>query len=92
VSYPEGKITKDLLKGIALSSLICLASIYIPVLGFLFALFIPLPVLFYRSKLGRKSGIVIFAATILVIAVVVRNFSIDLIFFCGTSVFGLYAE
>ena len=81
MSFTEGKITEDIVKGTALSSLICLASIYIPVIGFLFALFIPLPVLFYRSKLGRKSGIFIFAATILVIVLAVRNISIDLFFF-----------
>lgn len=81
MSSAKGEITGDIVKGTAISSLICLASVYIPVIGFLFALFIPLPVLFYRSKLGRKSGVVIFAATIAVIVLALRNVSIDLIFF-----------
>ncbi len=81
MSFTEGKITEDIVKGTALSSLICLASIYIPVIGFLLALLIPLPLLFYRSKLGRKSGIIIFAATILIIMLAVRSVSIDLFFF-----------
>lgn len=62
---------------------------YIPVIGFLFALFIPMPVLFYRSKLGRKSGVLIFAATVLVIMIALRNFSIDLIFFAELLFLGL---
>jgi uncharacterized protein YybS (DUF2232 family) len=81
VAYSEGETVKDIVKGTALSSLICLASVYIPVIGFFFALFIPLPVLFYRSKLGRKPGIIIFAATILVTVLALSNASIDLLFF-----------
>lgn len=81
MTYSEGETVKDIVKGTALSSMICLASVYIPVIGFFFALFIPLPVLFYRSKLGRKPGIIIFAVTILVTVLGVSNVSIDLLFF-----------
>ena len=48
-------ISKDIIIGIAVTSLIFLISVVIPLIGFFSALFIPLPTLFYRSKLGRKS-------------------------------------
>lgn len=81
VPTAEEEIFRDLLKGIALSVLICLMSIYIPIIGFFCALFIPLPIIFYHSKLGRKYGLVIFAATIIAIVFVIKSVSIDLIFF-----------
>jgi uncharacterized protein YybS (DUF2232 family) len=56
-------------------------SIYIPVIGFFCALFIPLPIIFYHSKLGRKFGMVISAATILAVVFAIQSVSIDLIFF-----------
>lgn len=77
----EEEIFRNLTKGITLSVLICLMSIYIPIIGFFCALFIPLPIIFYHSKLGRKYGLVIFAATIIAVLFVVQNISIDLIFF-----------
>lgn len=77
----EEEIFRNLTKGIILSVLICLISIYIPIIGFFCALFIPLPIIFYHSKLGRKYGLVIFAATIIAVLFVVQSVSIDLIFF-----------
>lgn len=77
----EEEIFRNLTKGITLSVLICLMSIYIPVIGFFCALFIPLPIIFYHSKLGRKYGLVIFAATIIAVVFVIQSLSIDLIFF-----------
>jgi len=81
VAYAEGEIFKDTVKGISLSSLLCMACLYIPILGFLCALLVPLPVLFYSSKLGRRSGLIIFGATIFILIIVLRNVSFDLVFF-----------
>lgn len=81
MTYAEGEIFKDTLKGIFLSSLLCMACLYIPVIGFLFALLIPLPVLFYSSKLGRKTGLIVSGTTIFIIICVLRTITIDLVFF-----------
>ncbi|MBU1183202.1 MAG: YybS family protein [Pseudomonadota bacterium] len=81
VPIAEEKLFRDLTKGIGLSVLICLMSIYIPIIGFFCALFIPLPIIFYHSKLGRKYGLVIIAATIIAIVFAMQSVSIDLIFF-----------
>jgi len=52
-----------------------------PIIGFISALFIPLPTLFYRSKLGRKTGAIIPVLTILLMTVFLGGVSIDILFF-----------
>ncbi len=79
--YAEGEIFKDTLKGISLSSLLCMASLFIPIIGFLFAMFVPLPVMFYGSKLGTRSGLIIFGTTIFVLLCVLRSVSLYVVFF-----------
>jgi len=64
-------------------------SIYIPIIGFFCALFIPLPIIFYHSKLGRKFGMVISAATIFAVVFAIQGVSIDLIFFAELLFLGL---
>jgi len=77
----QGDISKDILSGIALTTLILTVSIYLPVIGFFSALFVPLPTLFYRSKLGRKTGAIIPVLTIILMVVILGGISIDILFF-----------
>jgi len=74
-------ISKDIITGITITCLIFGASVYLPIIGFFCALFIPLPTLFYRSKLGRKTGIVIPIITILMMFAILGGVSIDILFF-----------
>ena len=64
-------MAKDLINGIALTGLIVAISIAIPIIGFCFVFFIPLPTVFYRAKLGRKYGAVIPVAVIFLTAIAV---------------------
>ena len=77
----QGDISKDILSGITITTLIFAVSVYMPIIGFISALFIPLPTLFYRSKLGRKTGAVIPVLTILLMTVILGGVSIDILFF-----------
>ena len=52
-----------------------------PIIGFFSALFIPLPTLFYRSKLGRINGAVVPILTFLLMIAVLGRISIDTLFF-----------
>ncbi len=52
-----------------------------PIIGFISALFIPLPTLFYRSKLGRKTGAIIPVVTIVLMTVLLGGVSVDILFF-----------
>jgi uncharacterized protein YybS (DUF2232 family) len=84
----QGNIPKDIVSGIAITSLIFAISVYIPIIGFVCSLFIPLPILFYRSKLGRASGAIIPILTIIVIVAVLGGLSIDILFFVELLLLG----
>ena len=56
-------------------------SVYIPIIGFFFSLLLPLPVLFYRSKLGRKAGLIVPGAAMAMLMVLTGGISIDVVFF-----------
>lgn len=80
--------SKDIIKGTAITTLIFAVSVYIPILGFFFALFIPLPILFYRSKLGRTTGFIIPALTVVVMVFVLGRITIDVLIFFELLVIG----
>ncbi|MEJ2284026.1 MAG: DUF2232 domain-containing protein [Desulfobacterales bacterium] len=81
-------MVKDIATGVAITSLIFLISVFIPIIGFVAALFIPLPILFYRLKLGRINGLIIPVATSLLMVVLIGGLSIDVIFFAGLLLIG----
>ncbi len=81
-------MVKDIATGVLVTSLIFLVSVFIPIIGFVAALFIPLPILFYRLKLGRAMGLLVALATSLVMMALIGGLSIDLIFFCGLLLIG----
>ena len=81
-------MVKDIATGVLITSLIFLVSVFIPIIGFVAALFIPLPILFYRLKLGRTNGLIIAVVTSLVMVVLIGGLSIDILFFCGLLLTG----
>jgi uncharacterized protein YybS (DUF2232 family) len=83
-----GDIPKDIVSGIAVTGLIFAVSVYMPIIGFFCALFIPLPTLFYRSKLGRTTGAIIPIITIITMVAVLGGISIDTLFFVELLLLG----
>ena len=71
---------KDIANGVLITSLIFAVSILIPVLGFFCTLFIPLPTLYYRIKLGRTTSAIIPVLGFIIMVVVMQSFSMDVIF------------
>jgi len=67
----HGQIHRDVVIGIIVTTLIALVAMSVTVLGPVVGLFIPLPILFYRLKLGRVSGLMILAAVTLIVTAVV---------------------
>jgi uncharacterized protein YybS (DUF2232 family) len=84
----QGDIPKDIVSGIAATGLIFAVSVYMPIIGFFCALFIPLPTLFYRSKLGRTTGAIIPIITIITMVAVLGGISIDTLFFVELLLLG----
>ena len=74
-------MVKDIVNGILITSLLVFLSVFIPIVGFVCALFIPLPILFYRSKLGRTAGAVIPATSGVAMVFLIGGLSFDVLFF-----------
>jgi len=84
----QGDISKDILSGITITTVIFAVSVYMPIIGFISAVFIPLPTLFYRSKLGRKTGAIIPVLTIILMVAALGGISIDTLFFVELLLLG----
>lgn len=84
----QGDISKDIITGIAITGLIFAISIYMPIIGFFSALFIPLPTFFYRSKLGRVKGAAIPILTCILMIAVFGKISIDTLLFIELLILG----
>ena len=81
-------MVKDIVNGVLITSLIFFISVFIPIVGFVGALFIPLPVLFYRLKLGRKTGAIIPIISSLIMVILIGDVSLDVLFFAGLFLIG----
>ena len=75
------QIHKDVIVGIAITALISMVALHLSVLGPLAGLFIPLPILFYRFKLGRSLGLLILTAVTLIVTFIVGWNSIGTVAF-----------
>ncbi len=80
--------SRDILSGIAITIFIFSVSIYLPIIGFFCAFFIPLPILFYRSKLGRRTGGIVPVAAIIAMVVIAGRVSVDILFFVELLLLG----
>jgi uncharacterized protein YybS (DUF2232 family) len=72
---------KDISIGIAITSFLFSITVLLQIYGSFCTLFIPLPTLYYRIKLGRKYGAIIPAAAMLFLIVMLGGLSIDMVFF-----------
>jgi uncharacterized protein YybS (DUF2232 family) len=63
----HGQIHKDVIVAVAVTALIFMATLHLGMLGPFVGLVIPLPILFYRFKLGRSLGMLILTAVMLVV-------------------------
>jgi len=78
-----GHVVKDVLNGVVITSLIFAISVFLPIVGFFTAVLIPLPILFYRVKLGRFPGGAVPLLTAVAIWSVLGSGAVDALFFLG---------
>ncbi len=81
-------MAKDIVNGVLITSLIFFISVFIPIVGFVGALFIPLPIIFYRLKLGRNTGAIVPIISSLIMVVLIGEVSLDVLFFAGLFLIG----
>lgn len=81
VQGDQKDLPKDILRGVTLVSLIFFIAVKIPLFGFIFSLFIPLPVIYYGAKLGSKYRAYVPCITAVIIGVTFGKPCFDLLFF-----------
>ncbi len=86
----NARLIKDIISGTVFSSAIIFVTLFVPILGFFMAVLLPMPILYYRLKLGRNPGLVITAAVISITAAVTGGFSIDLMFYGAILLIALF--
>ncbi len=74
-------IHKEIAIGVVITCLILAVTVFIPILGFPCALFIPLPTLFYRLKLGRQMGGLMLILILVAMGIMLEGTSFDWLFF-----------
>jgi uncharacterized protein YybS (DUF2232 family) len=81
-------MTKDLINGIAITGILVALSTFLPVMGFFFVLFVPLPTFFYRVKLGRRIGGIIPVAVACLVLVMAKGLTADALLLIDLLVIG----
>jgi uncharacterized protein YybS (DUF2232 family) len=81
---------KDMVLGTCLCILIFAVSYTFPLLGVFALLLLPLPVLYFRLKLGRNSGGIIALAGFLVLMVISGGVAFDTLYFAALLMTGLF--
>ena len=88
ITHP--RVLKETFIGISLCTLIFGLIFAFPLLGVFALLFLPLPVLFYRLKLGRGSGTAIVALSFIVLLIMTRGLAFDILYFGSLLMTGLF--
>jgi uncharacterized protein YybS (DUF2232 family) len=70
---------KDISIGIAITSFLFTITVLSPIFGIFCTVFIPLPTLYYRTKLGRLYGAIVPAATMFLLIVMLGELSLDIV-------------
>lgn len=90
---PQGERLKSIAIAVAATVFLFALSINLPLFGFFFSLFIPLPVFYCRTSLGRQPGLLTGAFSLVAMAVIIGGASIDLFFYLELLLLGfLLAE
>lgn len=84
----QSGLSRDIASGVMVILGIFVVSALIPLIGFIAAAFIPLPVFFYRIKLGRRHGMWVPFSAIVVISLATGGLNMDTAFFSGLMVVG----
>lgn len=81
-------MAKDIATGFGLTLIIFLMAAQVPVFGFFGAVFLPLPIMFYRIKAGRQTGAVIAVVAAVSFMILGGGLSPDVFFFIDLLLMG----
>ena len=74
-------MAKDIITGVLVEILLFAASVAVPIAGSFCSVMMPLPVLYYRVKLGRRMGVVVPAITMVILTAVLGKPSLNVLGF-----------
>ena len=89
VVQDQSKISHDVATGLCIICLLFGIAIYLPIIGFFASLLIPLPVIYYRIKLGGNKGNIIPLGAAIIMAMVIGSVSVDLFYFVELMLLGV---
>lgn len=89
VGQDQSKISHDVATGLCIICLLFGIAIYLPIIGFFASLLIPLPVIYYRIKLGGNKGNIIPLGAAVIMAMVIGSVSVDLFYFVELMLLGV---
>lgn len=70
---------KNIIRGLAATLMLIGVAVVSPLVGVLSTLFVPLPVLYYRARLGRNKGLIIPLGTLAIMMLIFGRVSVDLL-------------
>ncbi len=83
-------LVKDIASGILYSVLIFVVMLTIPLIGLFAWVLLPLPLLFYRLKIGRHAGAVILAVSIAIVALLTGSLIVNGLYLGSLMLTGLF--
>lgn len=83
-------VLREIILGTSLCIMIFAIIFAFPLLGVFALLFLPLPVLFFRLKLGRNSGAIIVAVSFFVLLIMTRGLAFDILYFGSLLMTGFF--
>ena len=87
----QWELSRQIASGVLITSIIFATAVFIPIIGFFSTIFIPLPILFYRMKLGRQAGLTIGLISIIIMVMILKSvdsLSVDILFFTDLLLLG----
>ena len=84
----DGDILKKIATAVGFTCLMFAATLYIPVIGFIGAVMIPLPISYYRYKLGRSVGGLILFVSFVLMMIMAEGISFDIALFAVLLILG----
>jgi uncharacterized protein YybS (DUF2232 family) len=79
---------KDIANGVLITCLILAVSIIIPIFGIFCSLLLPLPILYYRIKLGRTISALVPIIALVIIVIVMNTLPFDIVFVAVLLIIG----
>ncbi len=84
----DGDVLKKIASGVGFTCLMFAATLYIPIIGFISAVMIPLPISYYRYKLGRSAGGLILVTSFILMVIMADGVSFDIALFAVLLILG----